>query len=338
MSTVILASFLAYVVGFTVRRAGICLVRATAEIVARKPARTMIFVVDAMSVASLITIPAMLFFPNSVVTAASFVLTPWIITGALVYGIGIAVNNGCALGTMNALSGGKLSYGATIGGFLLGYLLTVNLPVSLPIPAQSYLTPNNPIASGVLILLLIVVIIIVGFRGSRAVHSGSAPQVAVRHFLSSTVSRDSIAIFTLGTASGLLYLIGGSWDYTSWMMHSMQGSNSGGPPALMSATAFMLIAGIVTATLLAGSFKYDAGHWRDYAVKFIGGLLMALGAAMIPGGNDTIILYSLPGLALHAVPALAMIVLGVLVVITIKKMLGNRGLLGFEANPQATTD
>ena len=42
-----------------------------------------------------------------------------------------------------------------------------------------------------------------------------------------------------------------------------------------------------------------------------GGLLMGTGAALVPGGNDALVLHAAPGLALHAALAYAALVTGV---------------------------
>jgi hypothetical protein len=43
----------------------------------------------------------------------------------------------------------------------------------------------------------------------------------------------------------------------------------------------------------------------------IGGLLMGVGTAVTPGGNDTLILYSIPTLSPHALPTFIAMLLGI---------------------------
>ena len=42
---------------------------------------------------------------------------------------------------------------------------------------------------------------------------------------------------------------------------------------------------------------------------------MGLGAAMVPGGNDVLILHSIPGLSPHAVPAYGAMIAGIAAVL-----------------------
>jgi hypothetical protein len=53
---------------------------------------------------------------------------------------------------------------------------------------------------------------------------------------------------------------------------------------------------------------------------------MGAGAAMIPGGNDTLMLKSLPGLSPHAVPAFFALLLGVSVTLLFIQLITGKSL------------
>ena len=58
--------------------------------------------------------------------------------------------------------------------------------------------------------------------------------------------------------------------------------------------------------------------WARYLV---GGLLMGLGAAMVPGGNDVLVLHSIPGLSPHAAPAYGAMIAGIAAVLIMMRLI-----------------
>ena len=53
---------------------------------------------------------------------------------------------------------------------------------------------------------------------------------------------------------------------------------------------------------------------------------MGTGAVLIPGGNDTLMLKSLPGLSPHALPAFAALLLGIGVTLLFMRLLTGKAL------------
>ena len=60
-----------------------------------------------------------------------------------------------------------------------------------------------------------------------------------------------------------------------------------------------------------GSFRLDWRPSLSWVQNLVGGLLMGLGAAMVPGGNDVLVLHSIPGLSPHALPAYVAMIAGI---------------------------
>ena len=59
---------------------------------------------------------------------------------------------------------------------------------------------------------------------------------------------------------------------------------------------------------------------------FIGGTFMGAGAVLIPGGNDALMLKSLPGLSPHAIPAFVALLFGVGVTLIFMRLLTGQTL------------
>ena len=121
--------FLAFWAGFSVRRASLCLVRATIEIIKRKPPKTIFFILQATVVALSITIPALVFFPNQISVASSYAISWYLFFGACLYGVGASLNGSCALGTLNQFMNGKVEFLFTIIGMAIGFFVFLNLEI-----------------------------------------------------------------------------------------------------------------------------------------------------------------------------------------------------------------
>ena len=55
----------------------------------------------------------------------------------------------------------------------------------------------------------------------------------------------------------------------------------------------------------------------------MGGLLMGAGAALVPGGNDVLLLNAIPGMSPHAIPAYAAMLAGVVGALYFVRWRGN---------------
>jgi len=110
----------------------------------------------------------------------------------------------------------------------------------------------------------------------------------------------------MGLAGGALYATQGAWSYTNHLRTSVLHSWAGGhaPAITHSALVLALLLGMVVSARQRGSVAWrrppGAGSWLRH---FGGGMLMGTGAAMVPGGNDTLSLSALPTLTLQAVGA-----------------------------------
>jgi hypothetical protein len=72
-------------------------------------------------------------------------------------------------------------------------------------------------------------------------------------------------------------------------------------------SALLLFVGALTGAWLAGRFQVQRPAWKRAARCAAGGLVMGLGAALVPGGNDSLLLWAIPGLTLYG--ALAYLVM-----------------------------
>ena len=316
---------LAFSAGFSVRRGGICLVRATQEIIDRKPAKTMFFVMEAMTVALSITIPAMFFFPEHISLAPSYDLSVYLFAGSVLFGLGAAMNNACALGTLNKLMDGNLAHLGTILGVTAGFFLFMNLDLFLTLHKLKS-TSHTELNIYLFIPLTILVWGVSLFQIFKFTKQSNEKKLTkFKHYLTSPVARDFISVSIFGFCSGVIYLlIGRSCDYTKFIMDMVDHTYAGATPDSyifpILTTTVALISGMAIATILAKNFKLQSITFKNFIIKFLAGALMGTSVGLIPGGNDTIIVHGIPGLAMHAPIALMVMMMTIATVRLINKL------------------
>ena len=128
----------------------------------------------------------------------------------------------------------------------------------------------------------------------------------------------SVSAALLGLAAGLLYATQGAWSYTNYLRTQVLHSLEAAPAPVMWHGVLVagLLAGMLASALQRGSFGWrrpvNAGGWLRHAG---GGALMGAGAAMVPGGNDTLLLAGLPTLTAGALASYLAMLAGIALVL-----------------------
>ena len=134
----------------------------------------------------------------------------------------------------------------------------------------------------------------------------------------------SLGVFLMALANSGLLLMDRPWSFTSTAICAT-GAVQVAPCAhqatlwLVSTTA---IFAMVTSAVLRGSFRIRPMRLRSGVRRLGAGNLMGAGAAMIPGGNDGLILFGIPSLSPHALPAWLGIVAGIWIALAAMRGLG----------------
>lgn len=117
----------AFSVGYAVRRMGICgYAAARQSVLYRRHSRLLAFFLVACW-AGAILLPAAWLVPQAVHLSPVYPVTPAVLLGGAVFGLGILVNGGCAFGTLTYLSGGDTNYLGTVAGAFAGALTALLL-------------------------------------------------------------------------------------------------------------------------------------------------------------------------------------------------------------------
>ena len=138
--------------------------------------------------------------------------------------------------------------------------------------------------------------------------------------------RLSTAALLLGASNALLYALHGNWAYTATLARGVQHATDGGarPEPIAWLLFLFLVAGMVFSAWQRKSFRLQWRPTMDWSRHPAGGALMGFGAAMVPGGNDALLLHGIPTLSPHAVPAYLAMLLGIGVTLGFMRLAGAR--------------
>ncbi len=300
---------LAAVVGFAAARGGVCAVRAIDGVVNGRGAELFVgFLKCSVWVFAVTLALAWTAVPDARL-AFGYPLTWEAAAGGFVFGLGAAANGGCAFSTVTDLGAGDLGapaafLGIGLGALLHGTYVAPLLPVRVPAP--SVLMRPEPWSAALLL----------------AAAAWAAFELAA--LLRRRRRRPEIgaAMAAIGVAGGALYALHGPWVYTVVLAQGAAWAARIGPPpsALLPALFAALVAGAALSAWSRGRFELRRPGAIAVARRLAGGSMMGAGAALVPGGNDVLVLHALPGLAPHAPLAYAALVTGVATVVLAARM------------------
>ncbi|MFB3077690.1 MAG: YeeE/YedE thiosulfate transporter family protein [Lysobacterales bacterium] len=299
----ILALLLAATVGIFAHRAGICTFAAVKELLDGKQPNMLLSFLKVILWVMAVMIAFKWIAPAIVQTPATWRLSISAIIGGLIFGIGVAVNRGCAISTLRDLADGRFAIIGTFAGMYLGIALyrLAEASLSLPQPTASapILNPAEPRALALLGLLGVWILweVVTWFR-TRGVDSRSR-QLA-------------LAAAFIGISNGILFAVVGAWMYTGlFRQHAdFVFGNAEAPRPLLWLLFVSVLAGMVLSSVRTGKFRAQFNA-TGLVRHLSGGLLMGVGAASIPGGNDVLMLHGIPGFSYHAVPTFLAMLAGI---------------------------
>ena len=332
--TFVLALFFAGVLGFAAHRGSICTVRAVAEAMHARTVMMFWSVVKSVLWIIAITLPIFVLVPASTGAVSGWQLTALAVAGGFVFGLGAGINGACAYSTMARLAEGEASMVVAIAGFAAGIfgfsLLVGGGAVARPSPAPALILSlsNWGLVLAALLLAFGAYEIWRLWRG-RPIGKSLGGLILARPY------RLSTAALVMGISGALVFLLYGAAGYTSTFEVVIEGA-LGERPWPSTARWLLLVAvisGMFVSSLARGGVRIDWRPRLDWIRNAFGGALMGLGAALTPGGNDVLVLYSLPSLSPHALPSYAALALGVVAAILLM-----RALFGIEMRAEVKND
>jgi hypothetical protein len=304
---------LALLMGFVADRTNLCTVSAVAEILTERRARVLWNIAKIVLWILGIVLLMDYLFGISPLNRNRFHFTWVTLLGGVIFGIGAVLNGGCSLQMFTRLGRGNLGTALSIAGLPLGAVLARPLleqaPVMMPQRDSGPLMLDGPWRDILLValsawMLWELVSVLRGFR-LQEVH---------RRLLAPDYQPASSAAL-LGIANGALFSLVGTWMFTYTLIQGL--TNLAYPdtelyrpvPTLLWYLLAAYLAGVIGSAIHSRHALLQARPEPLWIRYFFGGVLMGLGASLVPGGNDMLLLNGIPGLSAHAVPAyLAMLV------------------------------
>lgn len=275
---------LLFLIGYASQRSGVCMVRAVRELIERRRVHRLAGFLLAAASAMLVMAVAEAIGPRPFTTIIGARPDGLAVAGGIIFGLGTRLSGHCAIGTLAALTAGEVSRIASLAAmFVAAILLGPQMSqAALMLPARtpqiSPLVGNVPLALAVGgVLALIAATYLHRRLGWRKPRGGWSPLLAMT---------------LIGTASGTLFALDQQWVYTSRIAEVAYGEVAFTVGTVAGPVA--LIAGMVIAAAGGGMFRLQWGTIGQWAAAAGGGLLMGLGATLVPGGNDTMLFTGIP--------------------------------------------
>lgn len=282
----------AALMGLAIQRGATCMVAAVDEVLtSRRTARALALAEAAIWVGGLACIAAAAGW--LAMTPAAYPVTVGTIAGGILLGIGAWVNRACVFGAVARIGAGEWAYLATPVGFFLGCLVPL-APAHPAVAASEFGVGGGALAVAGLFVL---------FAGWRLFEAARAPHLG-RHLWHPHRATLLIAITFVTTL-----MSAGYWAYTDALAALARSMDA--MLTLRTAMVAALLAGAIAGGAIAGKLRRERPRASAVARCIAGGALMGMGAALVPGSNDGLILLGLPALLPHAWVAVTVMALSI---------------------------
>ena len=315
-----LSLLLAALVGFAIHRASLCTVGAVAEILTTRRAFMLAAFGKAVLWVAIVTFAMLLLLGRADAPGAGWPVSPRALLGGFIFGVGAALNRGCAFSLLSRLANGEAAMLLALTGFCLGVVAARPVAESYLLPPGEVLAPAYDATTFWLPAALAALGLAAAWETVRLWRTRPASE-AWPALLLAPGYRLSTAAALLGIGNGALYALHGSWAYTSTLGGWAESLVTGGPAPdrLHWALAGALVLGAVASAWQRGSFQPDWRPSTAWLASAGGGTLMGFGTALAPGGNDALIQHHIPGLSPHALPAYGAMLLGIAMALAIMR-------------------
>jgi len=312
MAALIVSCLFAAILGFAAHRASVCTVRAVAELTSSRTGHMLLSIAKSSIWVLVVTLPFFWLMPAAGAKLPGWQLTGVSMLGGFVFGVGAGINGACAYSTMARIVDGEARMLVTVAGFALGvfgYVAVVN---------TQWLA--RPIASPALVgmltdwtMLLAVALLIWGTYEFVRLWRTRPDGASLVQMILAPQYRLSTAAMVIGLAGSAIFLIFGSPGYTATLQNLIEsyiGARSS-PATERWVLLIAVLSGMALSTVQRGSFRFDWVPRLSWVQSAVGGALMGFGTALLPGGNDALVLYGIPALSPHALPAFAAMMAGI---------------------------
>jgi uncharacterized protein len=278
----LLAATCAFAIGLAVNSGSTCAVTAARDLVYQRRLGAMVGFVLAIAVAGLVTLPVKWSFGNAVHFAGDPMIGWPLIGGAVLLGLGAALNGACLFGTLGRIGNGELRYFGMPLGLAIGFLIASHIDGFVPGQlGESYFAHYTALSSLILLIFL-------GAAVAAWALLGKAKNLPSPRY--------RFAMLLLGFAGAIEFMLFPGATYADAVRISVVGGM--GDYAVPAAATLAALTGSIVSGISTGKFLLRFPHAKGFARSVGGGLLMAAGGWLVPGGNDALLLSYLPAATL----------------------------------------
>ena len=276
-----LLGVLGFVLGFALNYGSICTVIATRELVSEKRPAQFIALAECAVWAAL----AYAILETSPTMQRGWSPLGYLIPAAILLGVGTYVNGSCVFGSVGHFGNGEIAFGFTFLGIAAGFYI---VPLFGLLPDQPAITASLPLGPGLLAIALLAIL---------------ALRLGVSLKSKSNFRRLTLSMGAIGITSAILAVLAPQFSITTSV-----GSIVSIPVAGAVISVCMFGGSLVSARFRRRRFRLKWPTIKGIARRTLGGILMGLGALLIPGGNETLLMIGFPMGAWQAALAYVLLV------------------------------
>ena len=276
-----LLGLMAFVLGFALNHGSICTVIATTELISEKRPARFIALFEAAVWAALVYA----ILETSPTMQQGWLPLGYLVPAAMLFGIGSYVNGACVLGSVGHFGNGQIDFGFAFLGIVAVFYIESLFGL---FPDQPPISASLPLGS---VLLAIALLAILALRLGVSLRSESNFQQL------------TLLMGAIGSTFTVLAVLAPGFSITASV-----GTIVSIPIAGAMISVCMFAGSFVSARIRMHRVMLEWPTISNIVRRTLGGILMGLGAILIPGGNDTLLLIGFPMGAWQAALAYVLLV------------------------------
>lgn len=262
-----LLGVLGFVLGFALNHGSICTVIAARELVSEKRPARFIALIECAVWAALVYV----ILETSPIMQKGWSPLGYLVPAAIVFGLGTYVNSACVFGSVGHFGNGEIDFAFTFLGIFV--VLYIEYLFGLR-PDQQPISASQPLGPMLLALALLAIL---------------ALRLGVSLRSESNFRQLTLLMGTIGITFTILAVFAPGFSVTA---------------SVGSIVSIPVTGAVISVCMFGGSLVSARFRKRQFFLKLptiktavrrsLGGILMGLGALLIPGGNDTVLMIGFP--------------------------------------------